>query len=64
MKKILHIYALPACMMLLISLSNCSYQERGHANTPPENPGSQVKTGVDTVAHPGNIDQDSIHLEK
>jgi hypothetical protein len=65
MKRILHSYGLPAAMAVLISLSNCSrYEERGHANTPPENPGSQIKTGIDTFSHPGNIDKDSIHLEK
>ncbi|PBQ33637.1 hypothetical protein CNR22_18260 [Sphingobacteriaceae bacterium] len=64
MIRFLHSYGLPAVMALLIGLSNCGYQEQGHANTPPETPGSQVKTGVDTVVHPGNIDKDSIHLEK
>jgi len=64
MIKILHSYGLPALLMILIGLSNCSYEERGHANTPPENPGSQTKTGVDTFAHPGNIDKDSIHLDR
>jgi len=64
MKRIFHSYGLPAAMAVLIVLSNCSYQEKGHANTPPENPGSQVKTGVDTFAHPGNIDADSIHIDK
>lgn len=67
MIKILHNYGLPAIMLLLIGLSNCRYeghQERGHANTPPETPGSQVKVGVDTVANSGNIDKDSVHLER
>jgi len=54
-------YALTA-VMLFAFLTNCGYKERGHANTPPENPGSQVKTGPDTLAHPGNIDRDTIHL--
>jgi|GEM_PF-2146181 len=63
-KSIFHNYGLPAVMAVLIGLSNCNYQERGHANTPPENPGSQIKPGVDTHAHPGNIDKDNIHLEK
>jgi hypothetical protein len=49
---------------LFFTTMSCGYDEKGHSNTPPENPGSQVKTGVDTTAHPGNIDQDSIHLEK
>lgn len=57
-------YFYPTILIVLIALSNCSYNERGHANTPPENPGSQVKTGVDTFAHPGNIDRDSIHPER
>jgi hypothetical protein len=46
------------------ALYGCGYQEKGHANTPAEHPGSQMKPGVDTIAHPGNMDRDSIHLEK
>lgn len=63
MKAFFQTYILPAILVVLVFLSNCGYEERNHANTPPENPGSQLKTGVDTIAHPGNIDQDSIHLE-
>lgn len=49
--------------MVLISLVGCGYEEKGHANTPAENPGSQMKVGVDTIAHPGNIDKDTIKVE-
>jgi hypothetical protein len=58
-------FILPVILVTsLLTITSCGYDEKGHSNTPPENPGSQVKTGVDTTAHPGNIDRDSIHLEK
>lgn len=41
----------------------CGYDEMGHANTPAEHPGSQTRVGIDTLAHPGNIDRDTITLE-
>lgn len=45
----------------IFSLYKCGYPEKNHANTPPEYPGSQMKVGVDTISHPGNMDQDTIH---
>jgi hypothetical protein len=53
-------FILTALILIFFTFQNCGYEERGHANTPPENPGSQTKVGVDTIAHPGNIDRDSI----
>jgi hypothetical protein len=47
-----------------IYTGSCGYEEKGHANTPAETPGSQIRVGVDTVAHPGNIDRDSIHVSQ
>lgn len=46
--------------LLSAGISGCGYKEKGHANTPAEHPGSQTKVGVDTIAHPGNIDRDTI----
>ena len=60
--KLTHII-LTGSLLLFQSLQNCGYEERGHSNTPPENPGSQTRTGIDTTSHPGNIDQDSIHFD-
>jgi hypothetical protein len=54
------IYLMVSALILLSA--GCGYKERGHSNTPPEHPGSQVKTGADSIVHPGNIDMDSIHL--
>jgi hypothetical protein len=51
---------LTALVLVFFTFQNCGYEERGHANTPPENPGSQNKIGVDSTAHPGNIDRDTI----
>ena len=56
-------FILTALVLALFTFQNCGYEERGHANTPPENPGSQNKIGVDTTAHPGNIDKDTITAE-
>jgi hypothetical protein len=53
-------FILTALLLIVLGFQNCGYEEQGHANTPPENPGSQIKPGVDTVAHPGNIDKDTI----
>jgi hypothetical protein len=50
--------------LILFWLTGCGYPEKGHANTPAENPGSQIKVGTDTIAHPGNIDRDTFELEK
>jgi hypothetical protein len=61
MKKAALIIPIAIILLEVFSLTNCGYKERGHANTPAENPGSQTKTGVDTIAHPGNIDKDTIH---
>lgn len=55
---------IPAMLVVMLAGTiSCGYEEKGHANTPAENPGSQTKTGVDTVAHPGNIDRDTIRPE-
>lgn len=59
MKKNILIASLGIIISLVTTVS-CGYEERGHANTPAENPGSQIKTGTDTFAHPGNIDRDTI----
>jgi hypothetical protein len=64
MKIVLIDYSLTALLFIALTFSMCGYKERGHANTPAENPGSQMKVGVDTLAHPGNIDKDTIHLQK
>jgi hypothetical protein len=53
-------FILTALVLLFFIFQNCGYEEKGHANTPPENPGSQMKPGVDSNAHPGNIDRDTI----
>lgn len=47
----------------VFSLYKCGYKEKGHANTPAEYPGSQMKVGIDTLAHPGNMDRDTIHSD-
>lgn len=63
MKKI----AIIICSIVALevfTLIGCGYQEKGHANTPAEHPGSQMRPGVDTFAHPGNIDSDTIRLDK
>ena len=57
-------FILTGALLFFLSLQNCGYEERGHANTPPENPGSQTRVGVDTTSHPGNIDRDSIKLHE
>jgi hypothetical protein len=53
-------FVLTALLLVFFTFQNCGYEEKGHANTPPENPGSQMKPGVDTSVHPGNIDRDSL----
>jgi hypothetical protein len=60
MKKASILIAISIVLLEIFTLSNCGYPERGHANTPAENPGSQSRTEVDTMAHPGNIDRDTI----
>jgi len=47
-------------LLELLSLYKCGYPEKGHSNTPAEYPGSQMKDGVDTLAHPGNMNRDTI----
>jgi hypothetical protein len=61
MKKLIFISI--TTMALIAILSRCGYKERGHANTPAEAPGDQTKPGIDTLAHPGNIDKDTIKVE-
>jgi len=63
MKTKLTDFILTGALLFFLSLQNCGYEEKGHANTPAENPGSQTKPGIDTIAHPGNIDQDTIHFD-
>lgn len=63
MKKTVFYLAAAVVLLEMFSLSNCGYPEKGHANTPAETPGAQTRVGIDTTAHPGNIDRDSIHLE-
>jgi hypothetical protein len=63
MKKVLLIITATALLGLL-ALFGCGYKERGHANTPPEAPGDQTKVGIDTVAHPANINKDTIRVEE
>ncbi len=53
-------FILTALLLIILGFQNCGYEEQGHANTPPENPGSQMRVGVDTTSHPGNIDRDTI----
>jgi hypothetical protein len=60
MKTRLTDFILTGALLLFFGFQNCGYEERGHANTPAETPGSQTRVGVDTVAHPGNIDRDTI----
>ncbi len=60
MKKASLLIAVSIVILEIFSLTNCGYKERGHANTPAETPGSQTQVGIDTTAHPGNIDRDSI----
>ena len=62
MKAKLTDFVLTGALLFILSLQNCGYKERGHANTPAENPGSQTRSGVDSSNHPGNIDKDTIHL--
>lgn len=50
-------------LVLFFAFQSCGYKERGHANTPAEAPGDQMKIGVDTAVHPGNIDRDTITAE-
>lgn len=50
--------------VLLVLFTSCGYKERGHSNTPPGYPGTQSQPGPDTLAHPGNIDKDTIRLEE
>jgi hypothetical protein len=64
MKTLFVDFTLTGLLLGSLLLSTCGYKEQGHANTPAENPGSQMKVGVDTVAHPGNIDRDTINLHK
>jgi hypothetical protein len=52
--KILHI------LFLSFFIISCGYKERGHANTPPGYPDGLTQPGADTLAHPGNIDKDTI----
>ena len=63
MKKTTIILAISIILLEVFSLTNCGYKEQGHANTPAETPGAQTQVGVDTTAHPGNIDRDSIQLD-
>jgi hypothetical protein len=63
MKKVIMITA-ATVLLELWALYGCGYKERGHANTPAEYPGDQTKVGIDTLAHPGNIDRDTIQIEK
>ena len=51
---------LTALLFIVLGFQNCGYEERGHANTPPADPGTQTRPGADTVSHPGNIDRDTI----
>ncbi len=60
MKKISILIAISIVLLEIFSLTNCGYKEKGHANTPAETPGSQTQVGVDTLAHPGNIDKDTV----
>ena len=53
-------FVLTGAVVLFFGFQNCGYGERGHANTPAETPGSQTRVGVDTIAHRGNIDQDTL----
>jgi hypothetical protein len=62
MKARLTDFVLTGCLLFILSFQNCGYEERGHANTPAENPGSQTRVGIDTTRHPGNIDKDTIRL--
>jgi hypothetical protein len=48
----------------VFSLYKCGYPEKGHSNTPAEYPGSQMKVGVDTLAHPGNMDKDTLQMHQ
>ena len=64
MKKTSLLIALSVVILEIFSLTNCGYKERGHANTPAETPGSQSRVGVDTTAHPGNIDGDTIQVHQ
>ena len=64
MKKLLHSYGLPLAMAVLIGLSNCSYQQRGHGRLPHENSKSQVKIGADAFAYSSSSFKYSIYLEK
>ena len=60
MKKATILITISVVLLEIFSLTNCGYKERGHANTPAETPGSQSRVGVDTLAHPGNIDGDTV----
>lgn len=64
MKSRLTDFILTVSLLMFVTVQSCGYEEQGHANTPAENPGSQTRTGVDTVAHPGNIDRDTITLHE
>ena len=63
MKTLFVDFTLTGLLLGSLLLSTCGYKEKGHANTPAESPGSQTKVGVDTLAHPGNIDRDTITLQ-
>lgn len=64
MKTRLTDFILTALLLIVFGFQNCGYEEKGHANTPAEHPGAQTRPGVDTLAHPGNIDRDTIHLHE
>ncbi len=64
MKKTSILIAASIVVLEIFSLTNCGYKEQGHANTPAETPGSQSRVGVDTTAHPGNIDKDTIQVHQ
>ena len=65
MKSRLTDFILTVALLAVATITqSCGYDEKGHANTPAENPGSQVRVGIDTVAHPGNIDRDTIHVHQ
>lgn len=64
MKKLLHSYGLPLAMAVLIGLSNCSYQGKGHKPSPLENSESELKSGVDEFDYTSNSAKNNIHLEK
>jgi hypothetical protein len=57
-------FILTGLLLMFLGLQNCGYEERGHSNTPAENPGSQTRVGVDSTVHPGNIERDTIKTDR